>query len=549
MEQHRRICLFLINIIMILSVYSCAAKYELTISGNIGGSTTLTPSGGMYKANSVIVLEALPDSGYYFSGWGNISDYSIDSALDSTIEIVMPEQSIEITAGFAEPGEGWTFMIYMAGDNSLSSMVDGDIDEMERGLYSSLAGGNNQIANDIKVLVLADKYGPGNTRLYLVSADNTAGVNSVEIVDDSYPDGNELNMGDPDTLDDFITYGMVKYPSAHNALVIWNHGAGVKSLDSGTGGSREICEDGSDILYLNELQTAITGAVGSTTLDIVGMDACLMGEVETAYEMKDLAAYFVASMAEEWGYGWDYSLIFNNFDTAGDIPTSVQMAEIIVKQYEDSINSAGTSYHDTMTAVDTSKLGALKTEIDTLAELLHIESGDPQAAFQAARDSSVFYYTAGDQDQEVFWPYHDIYSFCTELESSSLSQTVKDQATAVKTVLAAAVVSAYGESNDGSFSYDTSDPAVRGLSIVIPDDNDSYEYNYTSGTVILPAYYAVWWYGAQLYMTNAGYYLGGIDFCTYDSDGTVETWRELFEAWYDDYPSENDGQGYTPGNY
>jgi len=547
---------------------SCAPTYQLTVSSLSGGTVTMDPSGGAYSEGTAVTLTAEPDSGFAFTRWENTASYSADSAISNSIQIVMPGDNIEISASFTEIGKGWTFMIYMGGDNTLSSFVSLDINEIEQGLYDSVQAGNDTVLNDVKVLILADRSGSADTTLYLAAPDNTSTVASTVITDsdDVYISGYEPNMADPDTLQHFISYSMTKYPSEYNALVIWDHGGGVKSIDVSDVPSREIIEDDGDYLYMNELQTALSGALGSGSLDIIGFDACIMGEVENAYEVRNQADYFVASMAEEWGYGWDYELIFDNFTTAGNFPTPAQMADILVTQFRDSTYSETVYYPNTMTAVKTSAMADLKTQIDSLAGLIHSDGLNAQTEFQSQRDASVFYYepprpigdTFVDSEDDTYEqyilvnPYYDIYDFCTNIAASSVfSAEVKTQAQNVLDALAAAVVATYGSSTSvdsyytatreplGLDYYQTTDSsAVRGLSILIPNGEKTWSS---------VSHYAYdWWYATDITESpsTTGVYLGGLDFCTYDSDGTVETWRELFEAWYDSGTTT-----YTPGSY
>ncbi len=540
----------LLTIIAVSLIFtSCAQKYSLTVSGATGGSVSLSPSDGTYKAGTVITLTASAASGYYFTGWGNIDKYSEDYATDNSIEIIMPEQNLDLSVGFAVPGEGWTFMLYMSGDQierSLSTNVGIDLNEMEEGLWNAIQAGNPSVAGDVRVLALTDRKYAGDSKLYLVAPDNTLTLVSSEIVDGPYTSGNELNMGDPDTLKSFIQYSMARYPSEYNALVLWNHGGGVKSLDFSTADSREICSDdeSDDVLFLNELDTAVGQALSGNggSIDIIGMDACIMGEVETAYELRDHTDYFVASMANEWGEGWDYTLIFDNFSSAGNPPAPSSMADILVRQYKESTYGISNLMPNTLTAVKTAGLENLKNAIDDLADLLYDPAGgNNQTYFESARDSSVYYFTASSEYEMEYNPYYDLYSFCEQIEGSLLDPAIRTQAGVVKTALAASVAACYADSNgyiDLDYYYETDDSsAVRGLSILIPFDGNS-----TAG---YPYYSYAWWYVSTEHQSSGGYTLGGLDFCTYDDSGDVETWRELFEAWYDNYASD----GYTPGNY
>ena len=570
MQKRLKTLLTVFLIILFISLFSsCAEKFELSVSSSDGGSITMEPAGGLYKVGDTVTLTASPSSGYSFTGWGDISGYSADYSSDRTIEIIMPAKNLDVSAVFSVPNNGWTFMVYMAGDNNLSPYVSTDINEIEKGLYEAVNNGNSLIDGVVRVLVLADRLTSNDTKLYLIEPDNTTAIASLELSAEFNP-GGELNMADPATLKNFINYSRANFPSVYNALVLWNHGGGVRSLEQPTEQVRKaICEDDSDIMYMNEVQGGLESALGSSKLDIIGIDACIMGEVETAYELREQADYFVASMAEEWGRGWGYEYIFDKFTSADSPPSPADMADILVTQFYESTNGEATYFSNTMTAVKTSELGNLKAAIDDLASAVYSfgAGSTAQDAFEAARDETVFYYEPARSndtvvDDDIFeysmlaYPYYDIYDLCMEIKNSTTfeSTAVSVQADNVLTALDAAIVAAYGNSSAwdatpylytedqlGLNYYETDDStAVRGLSIFIPH-----------GELIWDGYthYAYdWWYSTDVFssttvLSNYGAPQGGLDFCTFDSDGTVETWRELFEAWYD--PLEQ----YTDGTY
>ncbi|MBI9105904.1 MAG: hypothetical protein JEZ04_04110 [Spirochaetales bacterium] len=170
----------LTSLTVLIYFSSCGPVYELSVESS-GGTITMNPVGGSYFENQVVSLNAQPSSGYYFTGWGNISSYSFDSALSDEISLTMPGESIRLTAAFAEKGKGWTFLIYLAGDNSLSGYASIDMNEMEQGLYDAFKAGNTNLGSDVKILVLADFSGSGNTALYLMSPDNSDVIVSSKI--------------------------------------------------------------------------------------------------------------------------------------------------------------------------------------------------------------------------------------------------------------------------------------------------------------------------------------------------------------------------------
>ena len=118
----------------------------------------------------------------------------------------------------------WTFMVYMAGDNGkirrpddrlLMAPMEGaglrDIREMQN------VGSTDQVA----ILAQFDTLAENATyRLYIGPGGSTD--------EQALP---EQNTGDPNSLRDFIVWGMTAYPAEHFAVVLWNHGTGWKEDD------------------------------------------------------------------------------------------------------------------------------------------------------------------------------------------------------------------------------------------------------------------------------------------------------------------------------
>ena len=529
---------------------SCDSSNYIFISTSEGGIVELSPNSAEYEVDTDVVLSAIPDPDYYFVGWGNVSEYLNGSYNNNSreIAITMPWQDISISAQFARVSNSWTVMVYIAADNSLSGYAEADINEIEAGLYNAVEGGNSSLSDDLKVIILYDTYGSYDTKLYQAVPDNTDNIasNEIPLSEMEYGYANELNLGDGETLKDFIEFCFDNYPSKYNALIFWNHGGGVKSIDlTGDGVTKEICQDYtasgySDYLYLNELQTAVASTIsGGDRFEVIGMDACLMGEVETAYELRNLADYFAASMANEWGDGWKYDLIFDAFTSAGNPPTAAEVAVDIVSQFQEA--TGGNTYFDhTMTAVDLSAMETLKTEIDDFGAALYtayLGDGSLKTSFETIRDASMHFYNEASTSAQVSTPYTDLYSLLSGIISDgSFGGTVDTAASDARTALDNAVIACFADMNvltTGAADYYETDAssAVRGLSIF----TSLGEELYNDETQYARQYY---WYTADSVLmeytgTSYTYYMGGIDFCDYDTDGTVETWKELFEAWYD----------------
>ena len=164
--------------------------------------------------------------------------------------------------------------------------------------------------------------------------------------------GNSKNMGSPNTLADFISWGVENYASQYMVLDLWDHGGG--SING-------ICFDelyNDDSLTLAEIDTALASVFGKMTdrFEIIGFDACLMATVEMANILVPYGRYMVASQDIEAGLGWNYgsfaSAIGRGVDNGAD------MGRYICDDYYDDCNYYGWQDEITMSVIDLSKMDA-----------------------------------------------------------------------------------------------------------------------------------------------------------------------------------------------
>ncbi len=158
----------------------------------------------------------------------------------------------------------WTIMVYISGDNNLEDYVVKDI-ETELAPTGSSA--------NVQVVALADR-GPGydtsygdwqTTKLFHVTQGMTAAP------ENAVADWGERNMGDPQTLIDFVTWTKANYPADHYALIFWGHGwnwhPGYVMAD----------DTNADTLDYEEEEAALP-SLGF--IDVVGYDGCNMASIE-----------------------------------------------------------------------------------------------------------------------------------------------------------------------------------------------------------------------------------------------------------------------------
>ena len=277
--------------------------------------------------------------------------------------------------------DDWTIMVYIAGDNNLEVNALDDLDEME------LVGSSDTV----NIIVLMDTLTfIEGTHWYVIEAaadevdhiDLEAGVNDCdcEAVAGACPDG-DLNMGDGETLKDFIVKSAAYAPAEQYMLVLWDHGGGWYGVCWDDSSVRE--EDGRiDRLTVDEFGNAIRAAEEEAGIrfTVIGFDACLMSMVEVAYEIRDLADYMISSVTGIPVAGWPYDLSFDELIADSSLDVLTLSEEIIEGYIEYYSLCAGEGLGGwmgvTLNLIDLSVIGDLAMAMDAL-------SYDLQEAFES----------------------------------------------------------------------------------------------------------------------------------------------------------------------
>ena len=155
------------------------------------------------------------------------------------------------------------------------------------------------------------------------------------------------NMGDSDTLSDFLNFATETYPSEHYGIVFWNHGSGQIN-----GFGCDLNYD-NDSLTLTELKTAFENADRNTTFDFICFDACLMACVELTDILSVYTDCFVASQDYEPQNGYDYSWlkVFGELDES-NASCGKTVGERILSTYSKSYSE---NMRITLSLIDMSK--------------------------------------------------------------------------------------------------------------------------------------------------------------------------------------------------
>jgi len=328
----------------------------------------------------------------------------------------------------------WTVMVYLAGDNNLTTECMFALTEMKK---ATLGKNLNVIAQ----FDPSDPYLP--THRYVISrngkkknlcydiidravhvAENcevcfqeesaeakallesrhvgrkfrNVALDEASLIDSAQPDEvitDETDTGSPITLYNFISFCLEKYPADHYMVILSGHAGGTE---------RDYLlrdESSARSLTLNELRQVfkrVKKVRNGELIDIIGMDNCLMSMAEICYELRELVEIVVGCESFSPASGWPYRQILErirkDFTSAKALKKKSLVehaATAIVDEYVNYYANywlAGLSV--TQSALRVGKVEKLQREIDKLAGLMERElvaERDERKSNDRVRDS------------------------------------------------------------------------------------------------------------------------------------------------------------------
>ena len=241
----------------------------------------------------------------------------------------------------------WTFMLY--DDADFSNAYD-PLNDFAANIRSD---------DDLNVLVLQDTEGASASIKWIREDGEPITVNV----------SGEVNMGSYDALYDFLEYVKNEYPADKYIISFYDHGAGWM------GACVDVTSD-NDILTMDEMQRALTDAGG---VNIVCFSApCLMGALESAYELRNCTEVYIASENYS-GYMWWIETMHDIFSEIKSDPeiSCDQLGDAIITSIRRNSYDYGEQYcmNLTMSAVCSENMNELKDAIDevSVAYLSNIE--------------------------------------------------------------------------------------------------------------------------------------------------------------------------------
>ncbi len=253
-----------------------------------------------------------------------------------------------------------TVIVYMIADNNLDYFSVKDINEMEAGFDNSLNG------NMIVYVDRAEGATPSHPVVYKISKDTTETITS-EIT---------FVYGEQNSANGAVMFGVLsdiinKYPAQSYGLILWSHGtawypegtsiSGVKNTILGNNLkqlplTKSFGRDGTSELNMKQLRSSLP-----VHFDFIVFDACYMGSIEVAYELKDNANYILSSATEVLSAGFPYKQITRElFEPYVDY---VKVANDFFNSYDTLSNALKSA---TISVIKTSKLRGLANQVSVI---------------------------------------------------------------------------------------------------------------------------------------------------------------------------------------
>ena len=272
-------------------------------------------------------------------------------------------------AGAAAPTvKPWTVMVYMDGDNNLEAYVVKDI-ESELCAQGSSAS--------VNVVCLADRT-PGydtsrgdwqDTKLFYCTQGMQADAAS------AVADWGERDMGDPQTLADFVSWTKANYPASNYLLAFWDHG--YLWMPNAYNFRDDTNND-----YLNE-DEQMTAMQTAGAVSVVAWDCCQRQAAEMAADWQPYAQAMAGSESYTNWEGIQYDAVIAAL-RANPAMTAQQASDCV------AATALGDSDTYSSVALD-GRFTAVSTALDQLAVALKNGLPTYRSAYMAARRQTQVY--------------------------------------------------------------------------------------------------------------------------------------------------------------
>ncbi len=229
----------------------------------------------------------------------------------------------------------WTYMAYWVGDLTINTPegwnLPGDIGILHIMNRMELSGSTSEV----NIVIQADDYNIwggdqnafGGTRRYHIQHDDNINELANYTLNETVWYLEEQNMGDPQTLIDFVNWTILNYPAEHYVLILFSHGAGWIGMCQDESSSKIWGPD--SYINISELKSVLSSNIRP---DILFTWGCHMGQLEVFYELKECAHIILAGESTMIGSPNMIEVTLKELTSNPEI-TPIELAQLFVDTY------------------------------------------------------------------------------------------------------------------------------------------------------------------------------------------------------------------------
>lgn len=364
------------------------------------------------------------------------------------------------TSALRPPRKEWTVLYWLNGNNDLEPHLVRNLMDTEKvgssdqvNIVAQLSRPSQEVVHgpDSKKRTGLDGDWTGMRRYYINKGGSRTGLKNKAVeIQESSP-----NHGDPATLADFLKWGIEQYPAQRYMVVLGDHGKGFQGM-----GFDYLHRD---VLDLGELKSALSQVQSQTGVkpDVLVMDACEMGAVEVAYQLRDQARYLVASEEIVGAVGLPHREVLSQLtaDPArGAEEIAREWVEISAWDTESRVEKNKPEAAEQLAALDLGQMQVLGKALGQLSQTLATSTVPARELKKWIRQTQHFNL---DHGQKPDSDYRDLRHFCSQLSQNCQDPAVLQAVARVEAALERAVLH-----NHAQGEADVED--AHGLSVYLP---------------------------------------------------------------------------------
>lgn len=328
-----------------------------------------------------------------------------------------------------------TFFAYVAMDDHLTSYAE-----------KFLGAVQDSTSDRVYNVAFADFQGADNSYLFYMQPGKQGFANAFRSF--MTPKLKEVTANDPKHLASTVNWAYSNYPSDFKALDIFAHGGGMVGFGTD---ENQVNGDKRFIMSVGDIGNALRTGLKGRKVDVVNMLSCLMGNVEYAYELRDVAKVLLAS--EDSIFATDNTTV----DLTAELNRQIAKPNPDARTIGKNLAIYGNAKYEesgyfTIAAVDLEKMGDLRRTVNVLSNALIAAMPSHTPEILAAYDGVPNLTHSGWLGFN-----RDLWAFCNQLQKVN-DPAVRQAALSVKHTLKDVLI----------HSRDKEGAAANGLSICMP---------------------------------------------------------------------------------